>query len=195
MIPKMDTEAYLDQLLGVGRFSSLKDGLYVLKLFNGCRVDIVMYMTVLRDGTVKTRVEVVNWGALLDNTVIHEETISRERACNIVQNQFYVAAALTRVCNDFLEKVVGELSDIENSTVKGDIIFDYQKVVSFGQFMVEVLYNSGGYECTLYQIYAEKQEFYTQDIDRVESFLSEMKKKWDSTVKRVVEEELSKIGD
>lgn len=189
----MDTEAYLDQLLGVGRFSSLKDGLYVLKLFSGYMVDIVMYMTILRDGTVKTRVEVVNWRAS-DTTVIHEETISRERACNTVQNQFYVAAALTRVCNDFLEKVVGELSDIENSTVVGDIIFDYQKVVSFGQFMVEVLYNSGGYECTLYPIYAEKQEFYTQDIDRVESFLSEMKKKWDSTVKRVVEEELGKIG-
>lgn len=189
----MDTEAYLDQLLGVGRFSSLKDGLYVLKLFSGYMVDIVMYMTILRDGTVKTRVEVVNWRAS-DTTVIHEETISRERACNTVQNQFYVASALTRVCNDFLEKVVGELSDIENSTVVGDIIFDYQKVVSFGQFMVEVLYNSGGYECTLYPIYAEKQEFYTQDIDRVESFLSEMKKKWDSTVKRVVEEELGKIG-
>ena len=194
MIPKMNTEAYLDQLLGVGRFSSLKDGLYVLKLFNGCMADIVMYITVLRDGTVKTRVEVVNWG-MIDNTVIHEETISRERACNIVQNQFYVAAALTMVCNDFLEKVVGELSDIENSTVVGDIIFDYQKVVSFGQFMVEVLYNSGGYECTLYPIYAEKQEFYTQDIDRVESFLSGMKKKYDITVKKVVEEELSKIGD
>ena len=193
MIPKMDTEAYLDQLLGIGRSSSLKDGLYVLKLFNGCRADIVMYMTVLCDGTVKTRVEVVNWG-MIDNTVIHEETISRERACNIVQNQFYVATALTRVCNDFLEKVVGELSDIENSTVVGDIIFDYQNIVSFGQFMVEVLYNSGGYECTLYPIHAEKQEFYTQDIDRVESFLSEMKKKWDSTVKRVVEEELGKIG-
>lgn len=189
----MDTEAYLDQLLGVGRFSSLKDGLYVLKLFNGCRADIVMYMTVLCDGTVKTRVEVVNWG-MIDNTVIHEETISRERACNIVKNQFYVAAALTRVCNDFLEKVVGELSDIENSTVVGDIIFDYQKVVSFGQFMVEVLYNSGGYECTLYPIYAEKQEFYTQDIDRVESLLSKIKKKYDTTVKRVVEEELGKIG-
>ena len=190
----MDTEAYLDQLLGVGRFSSLKDGLYVLKLFNGCRADIVMYMTVLGDGTVKTRVEVVNWG-MIDNTVIHEETISRERAGNIVQNQFYVAAALTRVCNDFLEKVVGELSDIENSTVEGDIILDYQKVVSLGQFEVEVLYNSGGYECTLYPMYAEQQKFYTKDIDRVESFLSEMKKKWDTTVKRVVKEELGKIGD
>lgn len=195
MIPKMDTEAYLDQLLGVGRFSSLKDGLYILRLFNGVMVDIVMHMTVLRDGTVKTRVEVVNWGAMLDNTVIHEETISRERACNIVRNQFYVVGALTRVCNDFMEKAVGELSEIENSTVVGDIIFDYQKVVSFGQFMVEVLYNSGGYGCTLYPIYAEKQEFYTQDIDRVESFLSEMKKKYDITVKKVVEEELSKIGD
>lgn len=194
MIPKMNTEAYLDQLLGVGRFSSLKDGLYVLKLFSGYMMDIVMYMTVLRDGTVKTRVEVVNWQAIDKCTVIHEETISRERACNIVQNQFYVASALTRVCNDFLEKVVGELSDIENSTVVGDIIFDYQKVLSFGQFEVEVLYNSGGYNCTLYPMYAEKQEFYTQDIDRVESFLSEMKKKWDSTVKRVVEEELGKIG-
>ena len=105
MIPKMDTEAYLDQLLGVGRFSSLKDGLYVLRLFNGVMVDIVMYMTVLRDGTVKTRVEVVNWGAI-DNTVIHEETISRERACNIVQNQFYVASALTGVCNDLLGKAI-----------------------------------------------------------------------------------------
>ena len=194
MIPKMDTEAYLDQLLGVGRFSSLKDGLYVLKLFNGCRADIVMYMTVLGDGTVKTRVEVVNWG-MIDNTVIHEETISRERACNIVQNQFYVAAALTRVCNDLLEKAIGELSDIENSIVEGDIILDYQKVVSLGQFEVEVLYNSGGYECTLYSMYAEPQKFYTKDIDRVESFLSEMKKKWDTTVKRVVKEELGKIGD
>lgn len=90
-------------------------------------VDIVMYMTVLRDGTVKTRVEVVNWGAI-DNTVIHEETISRERACNIVQNQFYVASALTRVCNDLLEKAIGELSDIENSIVEGDIILDYQRL-------------------------------------------------------------------
>ena len=195
MIPKMDTEAYLDQLLGVGRFSSLKDGLYVLKLFSGCMVDIVMHMTVLRDGTVKTRVEVVNWGTMLDNTVIHEETISRERACNIVQNQFYVAAALTRVCNEFLEKAVGELSDIENSRVEGDIILDYQKVVSLGQFEVEVLYNTGEYDCTLHSMYAEPQTFYTKDIDRVELFLSEMKKKWDSTVKRVVEEELGKIGD
>ena len=194
MIPKMDTEAYLDQLLGVGRFSSLKDGLYVLRLFNGVMVDIVMYMTVLRDGTVKTRVEVVNWGAI-DNTVIHEETISRERACNIVQNQFYVALALTRVCNDLLEKAIGELSDIENSNVEGDIILDYQKVVSLGQFEVEVLYNRGGYDCTIYSMYVEPQRFYTKDIDRVESFLSEMKKKWDSTAKRVVEEELSKIGD
>jgi hypothetical protein len=194
MIPKMDTEAYLDQLLGVGRFSSLKDGLYVLKLFSGVMVDMVVYMTVLRDGTVKTRVEVVNWGAI-DNTVIHEETISCERTCNIVQNQFYVASALTRVCNDFLEKAIGELSDIENSTVEGDIILDYQKVVSLGQFEVEVLYNRGGYECTVYPMYEEPQKFYTKDIDRVESFLSEMKKKWDSTVKRVVEEELGKIGD
>lgn len=193
MIPKMDTEAYLDQLLGVGRFSSLKDGLYVLKLFSGYMVDIVMYMTILRDGTVKTMVEVVSWG-IIDNTVIHEETISRERACNIVQNQFYIASALTRVCDDFLEKIVGELSDIENSTVVGDIIFDYQKVVSFGQFTVEVLYDSGGYECTLYSMYAEQQKFYTQDIDRVESFLSKMKKQYDTTVKRVVEEELGKIG-
>lgn len=188
----MDTEAYLDQLLGVGRFSSLKDGLYVLKLFSGYMVDIVMYMTVLRDGTVKTRVEVVNWRAI-DNTVIHEETISRERACNIVRNQFYVAAALTNVCRDFMEKVVGELSDIENSTVEGDINLDYQKVVSLGQFEVEVLYNSGGYECTLYPMYAEQQKFYTKDIDRVESFLSKIKKQYDTTVKRVVEEELNKI--
>lgn len=192
MIPKMDTEAYLDQLLGVGRFSSLKDGLYVLKLFSGVMVDIVMYMTVLRDGTVKTRVEVVNWGAI-DNTVIHEETISRERACNIVRNQFYVAATLTNVCRDFMEKVVGELSDIENSTVEGDINLDYQKVVSLGQFEVEVLYNSGGYECTLYPMYAEQPKFYTKDIDRVESFLSKIKKQYDTTVKRVVEEELNKI--
>ena len=192
MIPKMDTEAYLDQLLGVGRFSSFKDGLYVLKLFSGVMVDIVMYMTVLRDGTVKTRVEVVNWGAI-DNTVIHEETISRERACNIVRNQFYVASALTNVCRDFMEKVVGELSDIENSTVEGDINLDYQKVVSLGQFEVEVLYNSGGYECTLYPMYVEQQKFYTKDIDRVESFLSKIKKQYDTTVKRVVEEELNKI--
>lgn len=192
MISKMDTEAYLDQLLGVGRFSSLKDGLYVLKLFSGVMVDIVMYMTVLRDGTVKTRVEVVNWRAI-DNTVIHEETISRERACNIVQNQFYVAAALTRVCNDLLEKAIGELSDIENSNVEGDIILDYQKVVSLGQFEVEVLYNSGGYECTLYPMYEEPQRFYAKDIDRVESVLSDLKKQYTNTMKNVLEEELSKI--
>lgn len=189
----MDTEAYLDQLLGVGRFSSLKDGLYVLKLFSGYMVDIVMYMTILRDGTVKTRVEVVNWRAS-DTTVIHEETISRERACNTVQNRFYVAAALTRVCNDFMEKAVGELSEIEESKVVGDINLDYQKVVSLGQFEVEVLYNRGKYECTLYPMYEEPQKFYTKDIDRVESFLSKMKKQYDTTVKRVVEEELGKIG-
>lgn len=190
----MDTEAYLDQLLGVGRFSSLKDGLYVLKLFSGCMVDIVMYMTVLGDGTVKTRVEVVNWRAI-DNIVIHEETISREKACSVVQNQFYVASAVTNVCRNFMEKAVGELSDIENSKVEGDINLDYQKVVSLGQFEVEVLYNRGKYECTVYPLYAEPQKFYTKDIDRVESFLSKMKKQYDTTVKRVVEEELSKIGD
>lgn len=54
---------------------------------------------------------------------------------------------------------------------------------------------NGGYECTLYSMYAEPQKFWTADIDRVESFLSEMKKKWDTTVKRIVEEELGKIGD
>lgn len=194
MIPKMDTEAYLDELLGVGRFSNLKDGLYVLKLFSGYMVDIVMYMTILRDGTVKTRVEVVNWQAS-NCTVIHEETISRERACNIVRSQFYVASVLTNVCRDFMEKAVGELSDIENSKVEGDINLDYQKVVSLWQFEVEVLYNKGKYECTLYPIYEEPQKFYTKDIDRVESFLSKMKKKYDSTVKRVVKEELGKIGD
>lgn len=194
MIPKMDTEAYLDELLGLGRFSSLKDGLYVLKLFSGYMVDIVMYMTVLRDGTVKTRVEVVNWQAS-DCTVIHDETISCERTCNIVRNQFYVASALTNVCRDFMEKAVGELSEIEESKVEGEINLDYQKVVSLGQLEVEVLYNRGKYECTLYPMHEEPQKFYTKDIDRVESFLSKMKKKYDSTVKRVVEEELSKIGD
>lgn len=188
----MDTEAYLGQLLGVGRFSSLKDGLYVLKLFSGYMVDIVMYMTVLGDGTLKTRIEEVSWqGSSI--TILHEETMTVERVCDIVQNQFSVTTALTRVCNDFLEKTVGELSDIENSTVEGNIIFDYQKVVSLGQFEVEVLYNSGGYECTLYPMYAEQQKFYTKDIDRVESFLSKMKKQYDTTVKRVIEEELSKI--
>lgn len=188
----MDTEAYLDQLLELGRFSSLKDGLYVLKLFSGYMVEIVVYMTVLRDGTVKTRVEVVNWRAS-DTTVIYEEIISRERACNIVRNQFYVASALTNVCIDFMKKAVGELSDIENSKVEGDINLDYQKVVSLGQLEVEVLYNRGEYECTLYPMYEEPHKFYTKDIDRVESFLSKMKKQWDSTVKKVVEEELSKI--
>ena len=188
----MDTEAYLDQLLGVGRFSSLKDGLYVLKLFSGYMVDIVMYMTVLGDGTVKTRVEVVNWRAS-DSTVIHEKTMSCEKVCSVVQNQFYVTSALTNVCRDFMEKAVGELSEIENSKVEGDINLDYQKVVSLGQFEVEVLYNRGEYDCTLYSMYAEPQKFYTKDIEKVELFLSEMKKKWDSAAKRVVEEELSKI--
>lgn len=192
MLDKMNTEAYLDNLLGFGRFASLKDGLYVLKLFNGMLVDVVMYMTVLKDGTIKTRVEEVNWRAS-SVTVLHEETMSVERVCNIIKDQYHISAILTRLCNDFLEKTIGELSEIEESKAVGDINLDYCKIVSLGQFEVEVLYNSGKYECTLYPMYDMKQKFYTKDIDRLESFLSKMKKKYDATVKRVIEEELGNI--
>lgn len=188
----MDTKAYLDELLSLGRFFGLKDGLYVLRLFDGRLLDIVMYITILDDGTLKTVTREVSLRTDSE-PLIHTENMSVERVCNIIRNQSYIAAALTRVCNDFLEKAVGELSEVEESKVVGDINLDYCRVVSLGQFEVEVLYNRGRYECTVYPMRDEPQKFYTRDIDKVETLLSEMKKKYDTTVKRVIEEELSKV--
>lgn len=188
----MDTKVYLDELLSLGRFFGLKDGLYVLRLFDGRLLDIVMYITILDDGTLKTVTREVSLRTDSE-PLIHTENMPVERVCNIIQNQSYIATALTRVCNDFLEKTVGELSEIEESKVVGDINLDYCRVVSLGQFEVEVLYNRGRYECTVYPMREKPQKFYTKDIDRVESFLSKLKKQYDTTVKRVVEEELNKI--
>ena len=192
MIPKMDTKVYLDELLSLGRFFGLKDGLYVLRLFDGRLLDIVMYITILDDGTLKTVTREVSLRTDSE-PLIHTENMPVERVCNIIRNQSYIATALTRVCNDFLEKTVGELSEIEESKVVGDINLDYCRVVSLGQFEVEVLYNRGRYECTVYPMREKPQKFYTMDIDKVETLLSEMKKKYNTTVKRVIEEELSKV--
>lgn len=192
---KIDVTASLDKLLGVGRFACLMEGTYTLTFFQGIASDISMIVKVSEDGTLKTRTTELIWMGDSHDKTIHVENMSSTKVTKLVNDQFEISASLTRVCNDFLEKAIGELSDIENSTVEGDIILDYQKVVSLGQFEVEVLYNTGGYECTVYPMYEEPQKFYTKDIDRVESFLSKMKKKWDNTVKKVVEEELSKIGD
>lgn len=189
---KIDVTASLNNLLGLGRFFGLKDGLYVLRLFDGRLLDIVMYITILDDGTLKTVTREVSLRTDSE-PLIHTENMSVERVCNIIRNQSYIATALTRVCNDFLEKTVGELSEIEESKVVGDINLDYCRVVSLGQFEVEVLYNRGRYECTVYPMREKPQKFYTMDIDKVETLLSEMKKKYDTTVKRVIKEELSKV--
>ena len=190
---KMDVTASLDNLLGLGRFDSFKDGLYILKLFSGIMVDIVMYITVLSDGTLKTTVEEVNLRECRD-TVLHEENIPIERVCNIVKNQFSVSATLYKISRDSLEKMVGELSEVETSNVKGKIDLEYHRVVSLGQSEVELLFNRGTYICTIYSPFLKPQKFYTMDIDKVETLLSETKKKYDTAVKRVIEEELSKIA-
>ena len=189
---KIDITHRLNNLLELGRFFGLKDGLYVLRLFDGRLLDIVMYITILDDGTLKTVTREVSLRTDSE-PLIHTENMPVERVCNIIRNQSYIATALTRVCNDFLEKTVGELSEIEESKVVGDINLDYCRVVSLGQFEVEVLYNRGRYECTVYPMREKPQKFYTRDIDKVETLLSEMKKKYDTTVKRVIEEELSKV--
>lgn len=190
---KIAVTASLDNLLGLGRFDSFKYGLYILKLFSGIMVDIVMYITVLSDGTLKTTVEEVNLRECRD-TVLHEENMLIERVCNIVKNQFSVSAALYKISRDSLEKMVGELSEVETSNVKGKIDLEYHRVVSLGQSEVELLFNRGKYICTIYSPFLKPQKFYTMDIDKVETLLSETKKKYDTAVKRVIEEELSKIA-
>lgn len=189
---KIDVTTSLDNLLGLDEFNRLKDGLYILKLLDGIMEDIVMYITVLSDGTLKTKVEKVNWRECC-GTVLHEENMSVERVCNIVENRLYASSALFKISRDSLEKMVGELSEIETSNVKGKIDLEYHRVVSIGQSEVEVLFNRGKYVCTIYTPFCKPQKFYTRDIDKVETLLSEMKKKYDTTVKRVIEEELSKV--
>lgn len=189
---KINVTASLDNLLGLDEFDRLKEGLYILKLLNGIMENIVMYITVLSDGTLKTKVEKVNWRECRD-TVLHEENMSVERVCNIVENRLYASSALFKISRDSLEKMVGELSEIETSNVKGKIDLEYHMVVSIGQSEVEVLFNRGKYICTIYTPFLKPQKFYTRDIDKVETLLSEMKKKYDTTVKRVIEEELSKV--
>lgn len=190
---KIDVASSLDNLLGLGRFAHLMEGTYILNFFNGLASDVSMIIKVLEDGTLQTDTVELNWGGFVD-THIHKENMTYAKVAKLIHDQFDVSASLTRVCTDFLEKAVGELSDIENSKVEGKIDLDYCKIVPFGSFEIEVLYTKRKYVCTVYSSFAEPQKFCTMDIDRVESFLSELKKQYDVTMKNVLEEELSKFG-
>lgn len=190
----MDTEAYLDQLLGVGRFACLMEGTYTLTFFQGIASDISMIVKVLEDGTLKTRTTELIWMGDSHDKTIHVENMSYTKVTKLVNDQFEISASLTRVCNDFLEKAIGELSEIEDSKVEGKVDLDYCKSIPFGSFEIKVLYTKRKYVCTVFSSFAEPQKFCTMDIDRVESFLSELKKQYDATIKNVLEEELSRFG-
>ena len=194
MIPKMDTEASLDKLLGVGRFARLMEGMYALTFFQGIASDISMIVKVSEDGTLKTRTTELIWMGDSHDKTIHVENMSYTKVTKLVNDQFKISASLTRVCNDFLEKAIGELSEIEDSKVEGKIDLNYCKSIPFGSFEIEVLYTKRKYVCTVFSIFTEPQKFCTMDIDRVESFLSELKKQYDATIKNILEEELSRFG-
>ena len=117
------------------------------------------------------------------------------KVAKLIHAQFDVSASLTRVCTDFLEKAIGELSELEGLGDEGTVDLDYCKIISFGSFEIEVLYTERKYVCTVYSSFSEPQKFYTMDIVRVESVLSKLKKQYTNTMKNVLEEELSKIGD
>lgn len=190
---KMGVTASLDNLLGLGRFARLNGGKYILNLFNGLASDISMIIDVSEDGTLNTGTLELDHRRFV-STIIHEENMTYAKVAKLIHDQFDVSAALTRVCTDFLEKVVGELSDIEDTKGEGKIDLDYCKNVSFGSFEIEVLYTERKYICTVYSSFSEPQKFYTMDICRVESILSELKKQYTNTMKNVLEEELSRIG-
>ena len=152
-----------------------------------------MIIEVLEDGTLKTRTLELELRGFIE-TLMHRENMTYAKVANLIHDQLDVSASLNRVCTDFLEKAVGELSEIEDSKVEGKIDLDYCKIVSFGSFEVEVLYLKRKYVCTVYSSFSEPQKFYTMDIDRVESVLSDLKKQYTNTMKNVLEEELSKFG-
>lgn len=199
---KIDVTTSLDNLLGLGCFAPFNisshilnrdSGRYILNLFKGLASDISMIIEVLEDGTIKTRTLELELRGFVETTM-HRENMTYTKVANLIHDQLDVSASLNRVCTDFLEKVVGELSEIEDSKVEGKIDLDYCKIVSFGSFEVEVLYLKRKYVCTVDSSFSDPQKFYTKDIDRVESFLSNLKKQYTNTMKNVLEEELSKFG-
>lgn len=193
MTPKMDTESQLDSLLGLGRFARFNGGRYILNFFKGLASDVSMIIDVSEDGTLKTGTLELEWRGFV-STIMHEEDMTYAKVAKLIHNQFDVSASLTRVCTDFLEKAVGELSEIEGLGGEGKIDLDYCKIVSFGSFEIEVLYIERKYVCTVYSSFSEPQKFYTMDIARVESVLSKLKKQYTTTMKNVLEDELSKFG-
>lgn len=191
---KVDVTVSLDNLIGLGRFMHLMEGLYVLTFFNGLASDVLMIIEVLEDGTLKTRTAEIIWQGDSHDKTILTENMSYTKMEKLIHNQSEISTALTRACKNLLEKAVGELSEIETSKVEEKIDLDYRKSVPFGLFEIEVLYIKHKYLCTIYSGISEPQNFYTTDIDRVESFLAELKKRYDNTIKNVLEEELGKFG-
>ena len=190
---KIDVTTSLDNLLGLGRFARFDGGRYILNLFNGLASGVSMIIDVSEDGTLKTGTLELEWRGFV-STILHEENMTYAKVAKLIHDQFDVSASLTRVSIDFLEKVVGELSEIEDLKGEGKIDLDYCKIVSFGSFEIEVLYIECKYVCTVYSSFSEPQKFYTMDIGRVESVLSKLKKQYTNTMKNVLEEELSKFG-
>lgn len=190
---KIDVTASLDNLLGLGRFARLMEGTYILNFFKGLASDVSMFIDVLEDGTLKTRTAELEWRGFIETTM-HKENMTYAKVAKLIHDQFDVSASLTRASVDFLEKVVGELSAIEDSKGEGKIDLDYCKIVSFGSFEIEVLYLERKYVCTVYSSFSEPQKFYIMDIGRVESVLSKLKKQYTNTMKNVLEEELGKFG-
>lgn len=190
---KIDVTASLDNLLGLGRFARLMEGTYILNFFKGLASDVSMFIDVLEDGTLKTRTAELEWRGFIETTM-HKENMTYPKVAKLIHDQFDVSASLTRASVDFLEKVVGELSEIEDSNGEGKIDLDYCKIVSFGSFEIEVLYLERKYVCTVYSSFSEPQKFYIMDIGRVESVLSKLKKQYTNTMKNVLEEELGKFG-
>ena len=190
---KIDVRSSLDNLLGLGRFACFIEGTYILNFFNGLDLDVSMFIEVLEDGTLKTRTIELEWRGFIETT-LHKENMTYAKVAKLIHDQFDVSASLTRASIDFLEKAVGELSEIEDSKGEGKIDLDYCKIVSFGSFEIEVLYTERKYVCTVYSSFSEPQKFYTMDIGRVESVLSKLKKQYTNTIKNVLEEELSKFG-
>lgn len=190
---KIDVTASLDNLLGLGRFARLDGGRYILNLFNGLASDVSMIIDVSEDGTLKTGTLELEWRGFV-STILHEENMTYAKVAKLIHDQFDVSASLTRVCTDFLEKAIGELSELEGLGDEGMVDLDYCKIISFGSFEIEVLYTERKYVCTVYSSFSEPQKFYTMDIVRVESVLSKLKKQYTNTMKNVLEEELSKFG-
>ena len=191
---KIEVTTSLDKLLGLGRFARLREGMYALTFFQGLASDISMIVEVLEDGALKTRTTELIWMGDSHDKTIYIENMSYEKVDKLIHDQFEISASLTRVCNDFLEKVLGELSEIEDSNVEGRIDLDYCKSIPFGSFEIEVRYTKCKYVCTVFSSFVEPHKFCTMDIDRVESVLCDLKKQYDAKIKDVLEEELSKFG-